>query len=300
MAIVSLVKKQFIRPYFAVRTWWPFWFYFLNRKGRRLLKSNPPVLNDLQKSILADLKRDGIATTSLRELFTDRDLLSELQAFAESLEENAATRTKKQFLQSYWDVKINVDLANPFLKLALNDKLVDLANAYMEMWTKLNYITLMKTVVMPESGPVQSQRWHRDPEEKRQCKVFVYLNDVDEDTGPFIYVPQSVRGKKYGRLFPQKPPEGNYPSEGVIEKLIPPSEIRYLTGKAGTVIFCDTTGLHKGGHSRAKSRLMFTVFYSAPTYSEQSRFNEVVSPSELAQQLSPQAMYAVELTIKYV
>jgi ectoine hydroxylase-related dioxygenase (phytanoyl-CoA dioxygenase family) len=136
------------------------------------------------------------------------------------------------------------------------------------MWTKLVYYDLALTLPVGESAPVQSQRWHRDPEEKKICKVFIYLNDVDENTGPFTFVLGSQYGGKYGHLFPQKTPEGSYPNEEILLKKIDPRDIKLMTAPKGTVIFCDTSGLHRGGYAKTKERLMFTAFFSAPTNSE--------------------------------
>jgi hypothetical protein len=110
--------------------------------------------------------------------------------------------------------------------------------------------------------PIASQNWHRDGEDRQVLKIFIYLNDVDEETGPFMYVKESIKGLKYGKLFPQRPPEGSYPNESV-DKAVSPEDIKLCLGKAGTVIFCDTTGLHRGGYAFSKERTMFTASYQA-------------------------------------
>ena len=74
---------------------------------------------------------------------------------------------------------------------------------------------------MPEgSEAVSSQRWHRDPEDRKLCKVFIYLNDVDENAGHFTYVKGSHYLGKWGKLFPQKPPKGFYPPSGAVENIV--------------------------------------------------------------------------------
>ena len=53
------------------------------------------------------------------------------------------------------------------------------------------------------------------------CKVFIYLSDVDETAGPFIYVKGSaMRGTNpaYRTLFPQKKPLGSYPNAEDVRK----------------------------------------------------------------------------------
>ena len=43
--------------------------------------------------------------------------------------------------------------------------------------------------------------------------------------------------------------------------VIPPEAIKTFTGKAGTMIFCDTSGLHQGGYATGKERIMSTFGY---------------------------------------
>src|SRR5439155_1288274 len=53
---------------------------------------------------------------------------------------------------------------------------------------------------------VKSQRWHRDPWDNHIVKVFVYFSDVDEEAGPFEYVPGSAAGGRYGDLGQRRLP----------------------------------------------------------------------------------------------
>jgi hypothetical protein len=141
------------------------------------------------------------------------------------------------------------------------------------------------------AAPIQSQRWHRDPEEKRLMKFFVYLSDVDENAGPFTYVKGSAyKTKPYGKLFPQKLPMGIYPPDNSVEEMIDSSAIISATGVKGTVIFCDTAGLHRGGHARSKSRLLFTAFYPSSWWTESKRYTLSISSEEIKE---PMALYAL-------
>ena len=69
------------------------------------------------------------------------------------------------------------------LDFGLHPNILAISNTYMNMFTRLYRIVGHKTDVM-ETGqaPKQTQKWHRDPDDKKLCKVFVYLNDVDENS----------------------------------------------------------------------------------------------------------------------
>lgn len=289
--------KFILRIYFAIRTSWFIWFYFINRKSRILFQKNIPKLDAIQARILKELTKTGIARTTLDELFQGENklyILKEYTSYLYDNNDNIQTTERKKFLKDLWDPTAPLDFTNPFIKLALNRKLLDIVNSYMRMWTKLMYAALQITVPVQEGSPAQaSQRWHRDPQEKRMCKVFIYLNDVDEDAGPFIYIPGSTFGNKYGRLFPQRSPEGIYPPEGAVEKVIPPNDIKVQTGKAGTVIFCDTSGLHRGGYATQKERIMFTAFFAAPSFKEKVWYKLPDNLDEIAKNLDEAAKFAL-------
>lgn len=150
-----------------------------------------------------------------------------------------------------------LDAENPFIRFSLSKKIHNIAGDYLKLKPLFNSFYLMSTIVVPGgSEEYLSQRWHRDPEDKKLVKVFLYLNDVDEGTGPFTYIKGSQYGGKWRNVFPQRPPAGSYPPAGEVEKIIPQSDVKICTALAGTIIFCDTSGLHKGGFSTERSRLM--------------------------------------------
>ena len=228
-----VIVKRLIHIYFKLRNsrfgWW-----FLNRKYKYEGKG------------VKELKRTGIYVASLSELGFDlKDFKYEIKGDVKS---------NKPFLTYLWD-KSPVVEDNAFFRSALNEKVLDIVNSYMGIRSKLYYATLNLT--KPSEGLVGSQNWHRDEGDRKILKVFIYLTDVDEDSGPFMYVKESVKGLKYGKLYPQYAPEGNYPTGQIPDYSV-------MTGKAGTVIFCDTTGLHRGGKG-TKERVMFTAAYYAPS-----------------------------------
>ena len=278
------LTKKILLPvfefYFRVRMWKPVWFGVVNRKERNLWKTQKIVLNNTEQRIRADLLTKGIAIAHWRELFGDTSF-QELKTYAESLrkekagQRNGETSAKlsKPFLENLFLPSPMINFENPFHRFALAPSVISVVNAYLGVCAKLYYVTLNITIPVGENGAaVASQRWHRDPEDRRMCKVFLYLNDVDENAGPFIYVTKSCYGLKYGSLFPQKPPIGIYPDAAELEKNIAKEDIKVCTGRAGTIIFCDTSGLHKGGFAKTGERIMFTAGY---------RTNGAVTPNRV-------------------
>ncbi len=243
LALYSKFVSYLTMPYYAIRNTYPIWYGILNKEARKKFEQYPPILTDVQKKIVFDLDHDGIAISSLDELFPNLSPLTQLQDAASHLRTHAEINRKKTYLQQLFETFPVLDLQDPFMKLALQSDIFDILNSYMKMWTKFEYLNLNITIpVASGTEPRQSQCWHRDPGDKKIIKMFVYLNNVDETAGPFIYVLKSQYGGKWRHLFPQRLPNGVYPNAKKLETQIPNTEIKVCTAKAGTVIFADTTG----------------------------------------------------------
>ncbi len=294
------IRRAIRYPYYLVGTWRPVWFRLMNREGRALFRTQARPLDTVQERIVSQLKIHGIALTHLEELFPGHISLPRLRAHAADALAVARTGRKKSFLRYAWRdpaATISLDLSDPLIRLAIEPRALEAVNAYMEMWSKLDFYSLAATVPVPDGSEEQgSQRWHRDPGDKRICKLFLYLTDVtDIGAGPFCYVRNSHEGGRWRGVHPPRPDDGYYPPTGDIERLIPPADIQTCFGRAGTLIFCDTTGFHRGGYSITQERIMFTAAYSAKwslthpiKYRYPERFDEVLLP------LAPIQRYAVD------
>ena len=256
--------------YAFVRSRTPVWS-LLNRAGTTLYQQQPPDLDPMQMAVASGLMEDGISITHLDEILPGSDLLSRMRERMDLREEKTKSGARKTFLRFAWadlsQEKPTIDLDNPFMEFSLSREVLDIVNSYMATCSKLMSFDLAITNTMADGeAPIGSQRWHRDPGMNRLIKVFVYLNDVDESGGPFMYVRQSHLGGRWRKLFPQKQfgRHGFYPPDGAIAETVPENDIAVCIGVAGTIIFCDTTGLHKGGYSIAQPRIMFTSMYVAP------------------------------------
>ncbi len=91
-----------------------------------------------------------------------------------------------------------------------------------------------------------SHNWHRDPEGPCVVKATLYLRDVDEQAGPFQYVPGSHQAHK------ELCKAGQYAQDQESVNELPHVTV---TGPAGTLILADTSGIHRGGYTGEKPRL---------------------------------------------
>ena len=246
-----------------------------NRKSRGLYESERPQLDDVQRQILADVEAEGYATVAFTELFGDeqwqeleamRDrFVAETEADLAKGGDNVRVRAGKEFVVRLHSYGVQLSLDDPWFRTAASHRLLDLANAYLEMWSKLEYVDVWYSVPQPaDATRISSQRWHRDYNDQHLLKVFLYLVDVDESMGPFQYVPGSQPGGQYADAWPWEPLGKNYPTEEELEALIPSSSVRAFTAPQGTLIFCNTAGFHRGGFSTTSPRVLATATYSSP------------------------------------
>lgn len=274
----STPKKfsYFFRLYHRIRSWQPIWNY-LNRVSREEwnLYFREHLLDTIQKRVAADLKKDGIALVHISEFFPKEELFPALAQYANSLfmspvaqekikeAEEGRIATKSDLiihlLGGYTGITPKLVFSDPFIKFILHERILQIVGDYFSSVSKFIMFSLHSTILRRQSSKEKfSQRWHRDPDDKKIIKVFLYMNEVtDSGAGPFIYVKGSQYGGRWRALSPQRPPVGSYPHEGMVEKNVPPEDILVCRGRPGTMIFCDTSGLHKGGYSTTLRRLMF-------------------------------------------
>jgi ectoine hydroxylase-related dioxygenase (phytanoyl-CoA dioxygenase family) len=143
--------------------------------------------------------------------------------------------------------------------------MLDIVNTYLGMWSKLTHADQWYSPPLGSGADrVGSMRWHRDYNDRFLVKVFVHLCDVDEATGPLEYVPGSTLRGPYAEEWPWRPLSELYPSQAEFERRIPASAARTLTGPEGSMIFCNTSGFHRGGHVTEKPRALWVFHYASP------------------------------------
>jgi hypothetical protein len=249
-----------------------------NRAARRRHAHRPPVLDPVQQGILAELRSEGYAVRPISEVIPDQQTWAELdreagrfigETEAELARESAGgestlrRRPGKEFVVRKYAYDVRLPLGDPWLRLGLNRRLLDIANTYLGMWTKLEYVDVWYTPPADESERKSSQRWHRDFNDRHLLKTFLYLVDVDKETGPFEYVPRSAPGGELDHLWPWRPLGDNYPPDDELAERIEGKAVSFVAPK-GTLIFCNTSGFHRGGFASGKPRTLATVTYSSP------------------------------------
>jgi hypothetical protein len=260
------------------------------------------------RQVVEDLNRDGIAIISIEDLLTDKKPFYELEEAVETLlasrcdelqiMKNNASETntigEKTFNVELLGSEIEFDPESIFAKFALEETFLQIANAYFGMLVKLRYYNVWQTFAT-NGVARESQLWHFDREDNYILKLFVYLKDVDEGSGPFTYARKTHRkGSLWGKQ-PEFSLEKNVKrsTDEQMSAIVPKENWVRGIGKKGTIIFADTRGFHKGGEARTDDRLMFTAMYTSPA-SDSKRLLKI--PNNLpVSKLSPKQICALEI-----
>lgn len=278
----NLVRRQYdhyLKLKFDVN-----WRWGRNPASTRAFRKAPPKLNETQQRVVDELNASGVSMCHIDELFEDRGLWSELStevcAFSSSDEVQSVVRKRQQdfaqtqdfaAVQHYIVTKYSQDRkplitsSDILLRFGVNPLVLDVANSYLGLWSKLIYFDMWYTLPLKTQTRFLSQRWHRDPEDRRKIRTFLYFSRVDVEAGAMEYLQGSHCGGAYEHVFRWDDPLGiPYPPDGEVERKIPMSQRKILEGPPGTLVFCDTAGFHRGGVSRTIPRILATSAYVTP------------------------------------
>src|SRR5690606_27847349 len=145
-------------------------------------------------------------------------------------------------------------LGCPGLPAVLNaPSVLNIAADYLGCKPTLSSVGVRWSLPSAEGG-ARFHEFHRDVDDWRFLKLFVYLTDVDEDSGPHAYVRGSHTiafgwtSKAY--------------SQAEIERRFGADSLTTITGAKGASFMADTLGVHRGGRPALRPRLMLQVQYS--------------------------------------
>ena len=177
---------------------------------------------------------------------------------------------KKQFLIQI-ELDPNQEAAWPIFEFALSKQVVDPIAAYLRI---LPILTTAHIWYSPnkifESG--RSQEFHLDGADARQTKVFLFLDDIDEDSGPLTGLSADASRKIYDMLRQKGAMDRvnvKVPDPVMFELLKEiGSEPVAFTGKAGDMVFVDTCRcMHFGSRpskGKSKPRKVVMLHYTRP------------------------------------
>jgi len=250
------------------------WQWLFNLR-RSLLHKLQDGSSPEQTKQVAALFTEGILIRPFDDIF-DKDgcaLLDTIQAICKiKLEEphvkdtlagTKVVESSKNFILQLLGKNFEAD--SPFIQLAVHPKVLALVNAYLGMRSYLRDVQVWLNYPTPGHA-VETQLWHRDYGDFLNVKIFIYLNDVTKQNGPFCFVPRTHR-IGFLRGIAVRNAKGRIDDPEMAEA-IPPEQWRTCVGSAKTVILCDTGGFHRGLKPLTGHRLLLELHYtsSKPAY----------------------------------
>lgn len=122
-----------------------------------------------------------------------------------------------------------------------------------------------------EQLPTDAQRFHRDGDDFRFCKLFIYLTDVNEENGPHAYMEGTHDFEEIVRLrqswqggtteFDDWYLRALRKTDSQVKRVFGADPV-LMTGTVGTSFIVDTSGIHKGKLPEKGERLVCQVLYS--------------------------------------
>lgn len=220
----------------------------------------PKLVSGPAKDALMALRRDGLTGLPAIPTVTINALLARL-------EDEAVIAPNGKAL-SLEDARRGAVLAAyPMATILACPEVFDAANDPLVLEIVGNYLGCRPTIsslgirwsFARETGLAVTQSFHRDRDDWRSVKYFIYLTDVEADTGPHVYVKGShrtrcgVRAKPYG--------------EEEVASRYGEAAVTPVTGHRGTAFLADTFGIHKGASPKRAGRLILQIQYSVlPVY----------------------------------
>ena len=115
----------------------------------------------------------------------------------------------------------------------LNTTVLSIAEQYLRLPVAYHGAVLRHSLV--DGNAVGPRLWHRDAEDRHVLRSVVYLNDVDEDGGPFEYVPRRNLPADAKALA-----SVGQRSDAEMAALVPRDLWKRCVGPAGTVVLADS------------------------------------------------------------
>jgi hypothetical protein len=218
-------------------------------------------LSDVLAPAVDQLRERGCAR--LAPLFTAaqlEDILEHLrrsEVVADGLVASSSAASQKTRIASY---SLRTILTCPHILAAINsDAILDLGERYLGCRPTISGVRIDKSFPTVDERPEYVQCFHRDYDDWRFFKLFVYLSDVDEHNGPHEFVARSH--VKSGRILATP-----YTVDD-IRRVYGPDSVEQVTGLRGTTFLVDTWGIHRGAVPQRRERMLLQVQYSLlPVY----------------------------------
>jgi hypothetical protein len=232
--------------------------------------SQIPALSADDQKIAAALDRDGVYITTLEDLGIP-STLTLLEAAKNHLQDMkwvmAADATKQDNFgtvlnPAYPQIFTMTDLAE-FSTWGCEPRLLNIVENYVKVPITYRGVHLRRDFA--NENPVTTELWHRDLEDRRMVKIFVYLTEATDDYGPLEYIPKSLVSSRLDRQIQKTIGKTGRMglTDAEMEDFVPRSQWKRCSVPVGSVVFADPVAIFHHGKSRTQERAALFFVYTA-------------------------------------
>jgi hypothetical protein len=199
----------------------------------------------------------------------DRSLAEAVASVAQAKVARLDELAGKQQLghKSFWVSLLDEDLVggafatdHPFVRYAVQPSVLRIMGDFMHDLPQLSDVLLTLSRPTEDKALSFSQLWHLDHDDKRVCKLFIYLTDVrDAADGPFTFIPAPA-SKSFRNTIKSHMSDAQVFSKtdrSAVREMIAPRLSSFIVNTARC--------LHMGSRIQSdRSRLLYTATYIQP------------------------------------
>ena len=218
----------------------------------------------------SELKTSGFTKIQHAEILSDefRDLLDAAIKYSnEKIDHYLETKKQNSISKIYLQSCINRNeffKDDPLISLALSDWIVSKASSYLNM---IPIVGSIQVWYSPNESKIEegSQFFHLDYADVNQCKVFINLDTIDEDSGPLTFVPKEKSEKITKSINYKLSNKDIRISDDVVLKHCDKKEWIKSTGEKGDILMVDSSRcIHFGSRAASKPRRILMIQYITP------------------------------------
>jgi hypothetical protein len=239
------------------------------------VRSLPPKLSEVDEAFLSELRSSGIV------------VLPEILSQAEIQEMAAFLVTRPNLVQEgpvYANTAEDIARAPHALRLATHPRILNIVGGLLGTTPVIADLCAWRTEPSP-TDDYGAHIFHRDRDDFRACKLFLYLSDVEADDGPHVFVrgthdPEATKSLLERRQLGAELFDSLFKGDGrAIASMIPKifgDAVTQVTGSAGKCFLESTYGFHRGRSVKRRPRLLFQVLYAGVMYPHRhERFSSI-------------------------
>ena len=168
---------------------------------------------------------------------------------------------------SVWEY-LDKNIRKKILQFASSTKMISTAANHMKIFPILTRVQVYYNIPRENSDLRGAMYWHKDTLGFKNLDFFMYISDVDENSGPFYFLKKQIKGSVFMHFKKMRPfnlsGERGKVDISEFSKYFPENDVEKMIGKSGTAAFLDSfSTFHRGGFCKSKDRIVLRFCYQS-------------------------------------